>query len=251
MSLVPWGIWASSGGGGVPAFLSSAPLWLDASDSATITQSDGSVSQWNNKGTLENFVQDSGSLQPLTGSATINGLNAIQFSADIMGASTASDWAFLNNGETYFFAIVLRTPTDKFVNFATQSASAGVGAQFLLGNYYTFFRIFRGVGGSYINVDLGDGAVGTSAIIYSGLSDADSATASEKAQLRINDGSASTNSNNVSPSTSDPGYAFRIGLEDSDLLGDLGEVIIVSGEDATETNRQLVENYLNAKWSVF
>jgi hypothetical protein len=55
-------------------------VWLDAADTSTITESSGSVSQWNDKsGNGYNVTQGTGLNQPTTGSATINGLNVISF----------------------------------------------------------------------------------------------------------------------------------------------------------------------------
>jgi hypothetical protein len=55
-------------------------LWLDASDATTITESGGSVSQWDDKsGNLNNVSQATASYQPKTGTATMNGLNALEF----------------------------------------------------------------------------------------------------------------------------------------------------------------------------
>lgn len=64
----------------VPTDIAGLQLWLDASDAATITETAGAVSQWNDKsGNSRNYVQATGAKQPMTGTATINGLNAIQF----------------------------------------------------------------------------------------------------------------------------------------------------------------------------
>jgi hypothetical protein len=72
-------------GGGVktqpfsPLDLSPA-LWLDASDTATITASLGSVSQWDDKsGNARHVTQGTAAAQPTTGTQTINGLNVIDF----------------------------------------------------------------------------------------------------------------------------------------------------------------------------
>lgn len=54
--------------------------WLDAADTSTITQVAGAVSQWNDKTSNGNHVtQGTGAQQPITGSRTINGRNAIDF----------------------------------------------------------------------------------------------------------------------------------------------------------------------------
>lgn len=55
-------------------------LWLDASDTTTITESGGAVSQWNDKsGNSRNFTQAVGISQPTTGTRTLNGLNVLDF----------------------------------------------------------------------------------------------------------------------------------------------------------------------------
>ncbi len=57
--------------------------WYDASNSATITASNGLVSQWNDISGNENHAtQSSNALKPQTGTRTINDLNAIDFDAD-------------------------------------------------------------------------------------------------------------------------------------------------------------------------
>jgi hypothetical protein len=64
-----------------PADLSPA-LWLDASDTSTITSSGSpaKVSQWNDKsGNGRNVTQATGVRQPSTGTATINSLNVLAF----------------------------------------------------------------------------------------------------------------------------------------------------------------------------
>lgn len=60
-----------------PLTLSPA-LWLDASDTSTITETAGLVSQWDDKsGHINHATQSTGSYQPITGARTVNGLNAI------------------------------------------------------------------------------------------------------------------------------------------------------------------------------
>jgi len=56
----------------------STSAWFDAYDEGTITESGGAVSQWDDKsGNANHATQGTGSLQPVTGTNVINGLNAI------------------------------------------------------------------------------------------------------------------------------------------------------------------------------
>lgn len=68
-----------------PADLPSFVLWLDASDTSTITDSSGFVSQWDDKsGEGNNVVQATGADQPFTGATSQNGLNALLFNNDYL-----------------------------------------------------------------------------------------------------------------------------------------------------------------------
>lgn len=70
-----WSDWTGSG----ELYIIQSAQWLDASDIATITQTGGSVSAWNDKsGNGRNPAQSTGSLQPITATRTINGLNVLE-----------------------------------------------------------------------------------------------------------------------------------------------------------------------------
>jgi len=84
------------GGGGVTPFspldIAGIALWLDAADAATITQTAGAVSQWDDKsGNNNHALQVIGLSQPTTGTRTINSLNTIDFdgSSDFMLLTSA------------------------------------------------------------------------------------------------------------------------------------------------------------------
>jgi hypothetical protein len=84
-------------------------LWLDASDTLTITASSGSVSQWNDKsGNGRNVVQANSANQPVTGTRTQNGLNAIDFNGTTNRLDNAST-SLVNqsNGTFTTFAVVV------------------------------------------------------------------------------------------------------------------------------------------------
>lgn len=55
-------------------------IWLDASDTSSITSSAGKVSQWSDKsGNARHFTQATSINQPTTGASTQNGFNVINF----------------------------------------------------------------------------------------------------------------------------------------------------------------------------
>jgi len=58
-------------------------LWLDAAETSTITESGGSVSQWDDKsGNGLHVSQANAAFQPTTGAVSQNGLNVLEFSTD-------------------------------------------------------------------------------------------------------------------------------------------------------------------------
>ncbi len=64
--------------------------WWDASDTATLTEISGAVSQWDDKsGLLNHVVQAVANNQPSTGLSTVNGKNVLDFAG---GPSSTGDW---------------------------------------------------------------------------------------------------------------------------------------------------------------
>lgn len=73
-----------------PSDISDLKVWYDASDTATIAHSGGAVSQWDDKsGNANHQVQATASLKPTTGTRTLNGLNVLDFTSDILATSGA------------------------------------------------------------------------------------------------------------------------------------------------------------------
>lgn len=92
----------------------SAPLkynptvWLDATDATTITSIGGAVSQWSDKsGYGYNAAQGTALSQPVTGSSTINGRNAINFDSNTFMVSTLS--TAITSSSLTCFVVVKRT----------------------------------------------------------------------------------------------------------------------------------------------
>jgi hypothetical protein len=63
-----------------PSDIADLTLWLDASDTGTITESGGAVSQWDDKSADgRDYTQASAGAKPTTGATTQNGLNVLDF----------------------------------------------------------------------------------------------------------------------------------------------------------------------------
>lgn len=253
-----------------PLSLSPA-LWLDASDAATITSSGGKVSQWNDKsGNGRNVTQATSAAQPSTGTNTLNGLNVLTFDGgDYLAHSTASTWNFMHNGTVYFVSFVVRAGTSSDPNAlyavlgTNNVASASRGAVFTYDDR-TIVPINNGARVFVTQADTGqfsvlttDGDIWTANAytIVSFLVDPSNATASARNGTRVNGGNnIATNARTYPTTTSNASFPLQIGAAGNNsfpIVGDIAEVVIVSGTNATDANRQLVRNYLNTKWAVY
>lgn len=74
------GAWRAVGAGFSPTYFPGLVGWWDASDTSTITESGGAVSQLDDKsGNGFHVVQATAAAQPTTGSVSLNGLNVLDF----------------------------------------------------------------------------------------------------------------------------------------------------------------------------
>jgi hypothetical protein len=209
-------------------------LWLDASDTSTITASSGSVSQWNDKsGNGRHVSQGTSTNRPTTGSTTKNSLNAITFDG--------------TNDR------LLRTTSDSSLNVATRSVFI-VGVNDAASNE----RCFLDIGLGYALT-----AQGTTGRWYNTSATTFTTTASgnwfvfsvvEEVSVssvgRINAGSDLTLGTPVSATGTG---AFGVGsIADGTSLflqGSIGEIIIYANKMSARQRLQ-VENYLLAKWGL-
>jgi len=268
MSFVLLGILNSqaAGAGGFPLPDVTPDLWLDAADSSTITESGGSVSQWDNKGTLENFTQATSADQPTTGVSTLNGLNVIDFSDEFFETSQKSQWKFLHDGTTHFVAIVAKfgnsnDPGVQYLVYGTGgNSSNNIGNNLKFddrspdNNLFLYF-LANGSGERSVSLEENNFFSANTFLVNSILLDPDNPTAASRGTYFLNNTQGvDVNTETTSVSSSDPTFSFQLGSSGdgiNNLTGSIGEIIIVSGADATEENRQAVVDYLNDKWSIF
>lgn len=95
----------ANGGGGFtdPTDISDLHLWLDGDDAATITESSGAVSQWDDKSGNDNHAtQGTASNQPQTG-GSIDGVNALDFAGSNDHLNLPGDLIRNVPGVTIFF----------------------------------------------------------------------------------------------------------------------------------------------------
>lgn len=95
-----------------PLSLSNLSLWLDAADATTITHAGGNVSQWRDKsGNAHHATQSTGTAQPQTGVASINGRNALRGDGVNDTLLLPSALFGLSNGNATSFAVYANRST--------------------------------------------------------------------------------------------------------------------------------------------
>ncbi|KZZ75252.1 hypothetical protein A3765_10540 [Oleiphilus sp. HI0130] len=227
-------------------------IWLDADDLATLTV-DGSnqVSQWNDKSTnARNLTADVGSLQPLSGTQTLNGKNAIRFRGVTL---SIADGSFLN-GKTSLGAVVVFDNThsaienrhifssspDNDKGFCFRFDSAG-----FIGVGTNVFKTTIQSTNSSNNLETSNGSANFDPTILAARWDVGAGL-----KARIN-GDNDTPSGEVSTSTgvTTNNAFFKLGGGYSgNILGNIAELIVFDG--ISEANLVKLEGYLAHKWGL-
>lgn len=239
-------LFVQSGRFGVAAFaptdIANLALWLDASDTATITHSSNAVSQWDDKsGNARHVTQGTGANKPTTNTTTQNGRNVLVFDSTdtLVRASTTI------GGDVTVFAVFRKTGTaNSFESFPVTLTEINVP------------RPFDRYNSSMIAPAGQPNVTGAT----------DLSTQTTWCQITNQIDSAATNSytewkNGVSTAVvtgtsggtlGNASQAITIaGREDgaTHLTGDIAEIVIYEALLGT-TDRETVEDYLIARWAI-
>jgi hypothetical protein len=143
----------------VPLTVPGVVSWFDAADTATITESGGSVSSVRNKANSQTpFTQGTALNQPVTGTRTINGLNVLDFDGVNSTLSFPSVFSDFTNGQASCFVVA-------------KADTAGTTKTIVGSNSTARFYCQQGTADQYIiryggtNVTVG-GVVSTNGIVY-------------------------------------------------------------------------------------
>ena len=218
----------------LPTDVSGLKVWLDASDASTITKDGGdAVSAWDDKTTESNdFAQATGSDQPLWVDSVLNSLPVIRFdgTSDFMQRTTWTGGAMTQQVMMFWVA-----KYDQSSNVAYFFDSGGASNRIYSYSGNNYIRYFAG-----IDKDT-DVAKGTTHRLYTFLFNGASSN------LRINKssvdtGNAGTNSYNGMTLASRYTASYFGGV-------DIAEILVY---DATisDTDRNLIEDYLTTKWGL-
>lgn len=244
-----------------------ADLWLDASDATTITASSGDVSQWNNKGSLGNFTQATGAVQPKTGVTTLNGLNVLDFAGDYLTAANTNEWKFLHDGTKHIIAAVWKAGTGSDPNAGYTLLGNNNGSSNIIGMLLWYddrasasrnnafgYNVTAGSATTNVLQTSNDKLTPNAFQVVTLISDPGNATAANRGEFFVNAGSGNKgNTDTGTPSSSNPTNALEIGRGNTfgALTGSIAEIVIVSGANATEDNRGALRDYLNTKWGIY
>jgi hypothetical protein len=236
-------------------------VWLDASDTATITQSGGAVSQWTDKSAnAYTFTQATAAYKPITGSDTQNGKNVLTYATNdtLLSTAVASTWTFLHSSaNTIFMAFKQSTAAiDAYALSDYAGSSGNTGAAIYQENSGNLVHLItRGASGTYVVANkTGVNTLGTAFTYVTVIGDPTNATAANRSDLRLKQGSAIKNNTQTGAvNTGSPTQSLRIGDYDTGgnegLNGTVGEILIYDSI-LSAGNILLNQKYLANKWGV-
>ena len=254
--------------------LSQLRAWYDASDAATITESGGLISAWNDKSGGGYHVSASGSARPTYTSSGLNSKSVVTFGGtQFLVAATASHWVFLHDttGSTILAvwkAGNVSNPDAGHGLLGTAANSGSRGLQITYDDRSSASRndqlrsfVYRSTvtAGLVSSVFTADGAhAANTATLISVASDPGNATVGSRQGLRINGGAETAN--NASTSTADTGNPLNPlsigsagigsgGTHQLPMVGYAAEIVICNAK-ISDQNRQLTEGYLAWKWGL-
>lgn len=242
-------------------------VWLDASDSTTITASSGSVSQWTDKSAnAYTFTQATGSYQPTTGTRSISGKNALDFDGTsdwLYSTAAISTWKFLHSTQSTIFIVSQPDVSADMTLISTEAGSTSrVGMYCYLPASGSKIQAYCDKGSSGNAVYASNTALtySTSAMYTTYKSDPANGTAANRIQISKNGGSfAGGNVATNAPSTADSENSLTIGCvldlfngvryPGSWMNGLIAEILIY---DSALTSQQIIDtnSYLATKWGI-
>jgi len=212
--------------------LDQTTLWLDAADTDTITETAGAVSQWDDKsGNGNDATQSTGANQPITGTDTIGGLNAL--------TGAYSKFMDLTTGITSF----------DYTYFIVNEVTNTTGIKTLL----------AGAAGSpsirYSSAETVDIVRTAEAVILSGTPPVSGTSVlvgiTSNGDNRVyNSGGTVLDSNTANPAYTQP--LTRIGANEggaSSFIGKLGQIIVFD-RVLNDSELNVMGNYLADKWGI-
>ena len=231
----------TSGGAALwtPANLSGLSLWLDADDASTITESSGSISQWDDKsGNGNHATQSTASNQPTYGTQTINAKNVVHFDGS----------EFMTTGyppglNRTLVAVV------QYTSFAGLKVVAGARETL---NQRSYFGTNSGVGrGAVAELTAVDGSSLSSNTTYTQILSHGQGAVNREAYYYLDgtEEASATFTGNIGSGVNYMIGGFNDGgtIHSSRFSGRIAE-FVVTDNIISDSNRQKLEGYLAHKW---
>jgi hypothetical protein len=232
-----------------PASVPGLTGWYDASDGGTITETDGAVSQWRDKSVNALHLSSTSGREPTTGTNTINGINALDFTNDEMStASNPFSSAPFNGTISDAFVIVVHKIDDDG-NKGTMFTLTGTDTN---SNRWQCHAPYSGTayfdtgnisGGGRVQKDYGTNTNDNVLVGFYG-------STTDNVQMMYKNGSLLVGDDDDGHSATTVGNIF-VGSGAGGAYQDttIGEMVIIAGTISTE-DRQNLEGYLAHKWNL-
>ena len=228
-----------------PAQITTA-LWLDASDSATITTVSGAVSQWNDKSNNSRHVSQSTAVsRPTVATSSLNGLSTLAFNGNQF-LQTSANFPITGNAAFSVFCVYVKTAltNGSFMGWGSSQANLGAAGFYDSGSVSAW--VFAGGAGYNTSIPSAStwfissyskspGAINTTSKAFRNGVDAQT-------------GSQSTSTPNIAAATLKVGQ-WADYTTDSRLNGNIAELIVIAADSSTAGHQQ-IEGYLAWKWGL-
>jgi hypothetical protein len=240
------GITQQQGGGGfVPSDIAGLVLWLDASDSGTITATGSVVDTLTDKSAnAASYGTLTGLSRPETGTRTINGLNALDFNRSQALSAPSILLVDATDGTCTTLAVALTDRIDGVGGIFSQDPGSGStrGQQYLrrTGSALETVRIV----GSVVTDAAGTAIVVSTAFVASQVLTASGARVEAFIDGASNGASAGSGANTTAANIPRVGVASTTAQRWDGLIGE----IVQYDRALSDTDRQTVETYLATKW---
>jgi hypothetical protein len=240
-----------------PISISGLKLWLDASDTSTISLSSTKVTQWTDKSiNAYAFTQGTDANRPVSGTRTINSKNVIDFSTATRLTNTASNstWKFMHDGQHTFFIVAFADTSSAFriiVDNIDAAGGANPGIAYFLNTTDTLqYFVARAVNNSQTISSI-PGSVTDNSQFYSSANMNTSAALADRSEVQLNNDSfVKNNTGTGDVNTSNPNHPLSIGNRTANDFGFDGTIaeIIIYDTNLSSGDVIKVRNYLSAKW---
>jgi hypothetical protein len=248
--MIPLGILASVGGEPDWDSLSGYIAHWDASDASTITQSGGSVSQWDDKsGSGYHLTQGTGTQQPRIDTHTQNGLAVMAFDGtnDFLGRDTATVLGKNVSGVTVYLVVDNADTLGNVLVFAhgTSSTTSRMGFAAVSSKFQPSWRRLDGASAGALNsvADFSTSKLWTAVRNFSaGTTHIYSGTSSDTSSSPADAGTTSN--------TDSQRVRVGVGVDGNNyFVGRVAEIIVFNAAH-TADERAIVWAYLQRKWAV-